>query len=153
MTERECIDKAVSRGFLKMGRQYSGGQYDDFIQMLGSLKQILAEDGLILDMEEQVGKAFSIHGPVGSIYGQRSSFLDGDAVGAAIVFFADGTANSASERVMLGAVRLHTGKNWVFSGGVMILDRNGRNMPASVDHVIRLVLARKLEHDNALVMA
>lgn len=153
MEERELIDKAVSAGYLNLGRQNSNRQYEHFTELLKQGEQLLAEDGVVVDWEESLGTAFRIHGPVGSIRAERISCLSDDEVGAAIAFHAIRQDASGIVTPPLGVAILHSGAPWSFSGGVQIHDHHGRNTPQSAIHVVRLALARKLKFDNKIAMS
>lgn len=150
MEDSDLFEKAVASGYLNLGRQRSNRQYENFFDLLKQGEQLLAEDGVTVDWEESVGTAFRIHGPVGSIRAERISYLSGDEVGAAIAFHA--ICHSAAEvvRPPVGVALLHGEKQWEFSGGVQIYEFNGRNVVKSAIHVVRLVLARKLMHDDKI---
>ncbi|MEJ5030040.1 hypothetical protein [Comamonas sp. MYb69] len=152
MLDSKYVSKALSRGYLNMGRQASNAQLERFLDLLKAGEELLAADGITLEHEAQVGCEFEIRSPVGTVWAERKSFLNGDAIGAAIVFFCDSSTGRSANTVFLGSVRLYDNKNWVFSKDIEITDHYGQNTTASVIQVIQLALGRKLQHDHEIVM-
>lgn len=151
--DSDLFERAVASGYLNSGRQRSDTQYEMFARLLKQGEQLLAEDGVTVDWEESVGTAFRIHSPVGSIRAERISCLSDDEVGAAIAFHAIRQDASGIVAPPLGVAFLHSGAQWAFSGGVLIHDHYGRNVPQSAIHVVRLALARKLMYDHKIAMS